>query len=128
MLKGSNHVIAATPAPGSLATPKTDFEVLEGLSVIRAKNGDSIPLVSVFQVCVCGIWYQTEDPSTVYRRAVCYVQNYGPDHVCLLPFMTHFADLSSWEYAKKLKPLIPQIEAAGVQVSQLCPKSTIFLI
>lgn len=43
-------------------------------------------------------------------------QNYGPQHVCLLPFLTHFADLSSWEYAKKLKTVIPQLEAAGTQV------------
>lgn len=46
-----------------------------------------------------------------------WAQNYGPDHVCLLPFLTHFADLSSWEYAKKLKTVIPQLEAVGVQVS-----------
>lgn len=44
------------------------------------------------------------------------LQNYGQGHVCLLPFLTHFADLSSWEYAKKLKAILPQIEAAGVQV------------
>ena len=50
------------------------------------------------------------------------LQNYGPQHVCLLPFLTHFADLSSWEYAKKLKTIIPQIEAAGTQASCLtCP-------
>lgn len=45
------------------------------------------------------------------------VQNYGTGHVCLLSFLTHFADLSSWEYAKKLKAILPQVEAAGVQVS-----------
>lgn len=45
------------------------------------------------------------------------MQNYGNGHVCLLPFLTHFADLSSWEYAKKLKAILPQVEAAGVQVS-----------
>ena len=44
------------------------------------------------------------------------MQNYGQGHVCLLPFLTHFADLSSWEYAKKLKAILPQIEAAGIQV------------
>ncbi len=47
------------------------------------------------------------------------VQNYGQQHVCLLPFLTHFADLSSWEYAKKLKAIIPQIEAAGIQASRV---------
>lgn len=45
------------------------------------------------------------------------MQNYGQGHVCLLPFLTHFADLSSWEYAKKLKAILSQVEAAGVQVS-----------
>ena len=47
------------------------------------------------------------------------MQNYGPGHVCLLPFLTHFADLSSWEYAKKLKAILPQIEAANIQVRVL---------
>ena len=47
------------------------------------------------------------------------LQNYGQDHVCLLPFLTHFADLSSWEYAKKLKAILPQVEAAGVQVKSV---------
>ena len=49
------------------------------------------------------------------------VQNYGPKHICLLPFLTHFADLSSWEYAKKLKAILPQIEDAGIQ-ARLMPK------
>jgi hypothetical protein len=33
-----------------------------------------------------------------------------------VPFLTHFADLSSWEYAQKLVKLIPQYQAAGAQV------------
>lgn len=70
---------------------QSEFDTLRPLSVVRAKNGETVPLVSIFQ-------------------------NYGSQHVCLLPFLTHFADLSSWEYAKKLKTIIPQVEAAGVQV------------
>ncbi|KAL0041490.1 hypothetical protein WJX79_005157 [Trebouxia sp. C0005] len=78
-------------AAASEAAHQNEFDRLKQLSVIRVKNGETVPLVSVFQ-------------------------NYGPQHVCLLPFLTHFADLSSWEYAKKLKAIIPQIEAAGTQV------------
>ncbi|KAL0050379.1 hypothetical protein WJX82_010014 [Trebouxia sp. C0006] len=78
-------------AAASETAHQNEFDKLKPLSVIRAKNGETVPLVSVFQ-------------------------NYGPQHVCLLPFLTHFADLSSWEYAKKLKTIIPQIEAAGTQV------------
>ena len=51
------------------------------------------------------------------------MQNYGPQHACLLPFLTHFADLSSWEYAKKLKTIIPQVEALGVQASHATAQS-----
>lgn len=83
-----NRQLATTP---SSAASIPEFDILRPLSVVRAKNGETIPLVSVFQ-------------------------NYGPKHVCLLPFLTHFADLSSWEYAKKLKAILPQIEAAGIQV------------
>ncbi|KAK9812732.1 hypothetical protein WJX72_002816 [[Myrmecia] bisecta] len=35
---------------------------------------------------------------------------------CVVPFLTHFADLSSWEYAQKLVKLIPTLQARGVQV------------
>ncbi|KAL3160882.1 hypothetical protein ABBQ38_009275 [Trebouxia sp. C0009 RCD-2024] len=85
------RVTRASQDTASLAAAQRDFDILKPLSVIRAKNGERVPLVSVFQ-------------------------NYGTGHVCLLSFLTHFADLSSWEYAKKLKAILPQVEAAGVQV------------
>jgi hypothetical protein len=31
--------------------------------------------------------------------------------VCVLFFLTHFADLSSWELAQKLKRALPQLQA-----------------
>lgn len=35
-----------------------------------------------------------------------------------IPFLTHFADLSSWEYAQKLSQrILPQLRDQGVQVS-----------
>lgn len=42
----------------SFASNKADFETLKGLSVVRAKNGDNVPLVSVFQVCCKHSLYQ----------------------------------------------------------------------
>lgn len=38
----------------SEAALETDFDKLKPLSVVRAKNGDTVPLVSVFQVTSCG--------------------------------------------------------------------------
>lgn len=38
----------------SEAALETDFDKLKALSVVRAKNGDTVPLVSVFQVTSCG--------------------------------------------------------------------------
>ncbi|CAK0785934.1 hypothetical protein CVIRNUC_009147 [Coccomyxa viridis] len=40
----------------------------------------------------------------------------GPQTTCAIIFMTHFADLSSWELAQKLKKGVPQLQARGVKV------------
>ncbi len=40
----------------------------------------------------------------------------APGKRVVIPFMTHFADLSSWEFAQKLVKKIPEYQAAGVQV------------
>ena len=47
---GPGHASPAASGSMSVATSPSEFEVLQGLSVIRAKNGDNVPLVSVFQV------------------------------------------------------------------------------
>jgi hypothetical protein len=39
----------------------------------------------------------------------------------VLPFLTHFADLSSWEYAQKLIKVLPQLQQQGVQVMTRLP-------
>lgn len=82
---------------------------LSSLIQLEAAWSCGIPVHCLFHV---GILY-----------SLMLVQNYGPQHVCLLPFLTHFADLSSWEYAKKLKPIIPQVEALGVQASHATVQS-----
>lgn len=40
----------------------------------------------------------------------------SPGTKVVIPFLTHFADLSSWEYAQKLIKVLPTLEASGVQV------------
>jgi hypothetical protein len=41
----------------------------------------------------------------------------GPDTRVVIPFLTHFADLSSWEYAQKLnQKVLPQLREQGIQV------------
>mmetsp|Transcript_4455 Transcript_4455/g.7425 ORF Transcript_4455/g.7425 Transcript_4455/m.7425 type:complete len:299 (+) Transcript_4455:20-916(+) len=39
-----------------------------------------------------------------------------PGTLTVIPFLTHFADLSSWEYAQKLVRVLPTLEASGVNV------------
>lgn len=34
-----------------------------------------------------------------------------PTTLCAIVFMTHFADLSSWEVAQKLKKKLPELQA-----------------
>ena len=40
----------ATNASAPAAAAQSEFDILRPLSVIRAKNGETVPLVSVFQV------------------------------------------------------------------------------
>lgn len=40
----------ASKASASVTAVQSEFDSLRALSVIRAKNGDKVPLVSVFQV------------------------------------------------------------------------------
>ncbi|KAA6429247.1 MAG: hypothetical protein FRX49_00643 [Trebouxia sp. A1-2] len=131
-------------AAASEAAHQNEFDRLKQLSVIRVKNGETVPLVSVFQVGHSSIVERNFTALFMYVQCLLMLpsrcsyhhstydhvalQNYGPQHVCLLPFLTHFADLSSWEYAKKLKAIIPQIEAAGTQASCLTYPCTVVVI
>eukprot|EP00775_Hariotina_reticulata_P002965 gene2965-3250_t len=41
----------------------------------------------------------------------------SPSNVVVIPFLTHFADLSSWEYGQKLiQKVLPSMEEQGIQV------------
>ena len=40
----------ASKAPTSITAVQSDFDSIRPLSVVRAKNGETVPLVSVFQV------------------------------------------------------------------------------
>eukprot|EP00877_Chromochloris_zofingiensis_P011333 jgi/Chrzof1/6453/Cz18g11140.t1 len=74
----------------ALATSQ-DYNNLKGQTVLRAVDGTQVELLSLWQ-------------ATPGTRVV-------------IPFLTHFADLSSWEFAQKLiKKGIPQLQQQGVQV------------
>lgn len=67
-----------------------DYEALQGARVLRADTGESVELLSLWQA--------------------------QPGKRVVLPFLTHFGDLSSWEYAQKLVKQLPAFAAAGVDV------------
>lgn len=67
-----------------------DYEALRGQMVVNVATGEFVEVTSLWEA----------------RPGKCVV----------LPFMTHFADLSSWEYAQKLVKVMPQLEASGAQV------------
>lgn len=60
------------------------------MQVTSAKTGEQASLI--------GLWQAT------------------PGTKVVLPFLTHFADLSSWELGQKLMKVMPTLEASGVQV------------
>jgi hypothetical protein len=48
---------------------------------------------------------------------LCLLLQSKANTVVAVPFLTHFADLSSWEYAQKLQQkALPQLQQMGVQV------------
>ena len=47
----------------------------------------------------------------ICRAQVACCSQTGPQTTCAIVFMTHFADLSSWELAQKLQKAIPQLQA-----------------
>jgi hypothetical protein len=73
------------------STSSPEYQCLEGLKVVSAASGVELELLSLWQ------------PS--------------PSNVVVIPFLTHFADLSSWEYGQKLvQKVIPRMEEQGIQV------------
>lgn len=68
-----------------------EYEALKGVKVFSAADGFEVELLSLWQP--------------------------GPDTRVVIPFLTHFADLSSWEYAQKLnQKVLPQLREQGLQV------------
>eukprot|EP00882_Tetradesmus_deserticola_P017039 GHRQ01018226.1.p1 GENE.GHRQ01018226.1~~GHRQ01018226.1.p1 ORF type:complete len:297 (+),score=106.89 GHRQ01018226.1:869-1759(+) len=68
-----------------------EYEALRGVKVLSAVDGCEVELLSLWQP--------------------------GRDTRVVIPFLTHFADLSSWEYAQKLSQrVLPQLREQGLQV------------
>ncbi|KAL6748932.1 AhpC/TSA antioxidant enzyme-domain-containing protein [Haematococcus lacustris] len=67
-----------------------EYDQLRDLTVYRAGSGEPVELLSLWQA--------------------------RPGSKVVMPFLTHFADLTSWEYAQKLVKIMPMLEASGVQV------------
>lgn len=72
------------------SSSSAEYESLKGIKVYNALTKEPVELLSLWE------------PS------------YG--NKVVLPFLTHFADLTSWEYAQKLVRLMPTLENSGVQV------------
>lgn len=67
-----------------------EYSALRDKTVISAETGEPVDLTSLWQAT--------------------------PGVRVVLPLLTHFADLSSWEYAQKLVQRLPDIEAQGARV------------
>ncbi|GAX81819.1 hypothetical protein CEUSTIGMA_g9247.t1 [Chlamydomonas eustigma] len=67
-----------------------EYNQLKGISVVKANTNERVELLSLWQA----------EPGTKVA----------------IPFLTHFADLSSWEYAQKLVKVLPTLEDSGVKV------------
>ncbi|KAF8061915.1 p80 [Scenedesmus sp. PABB004] len=81
----------AAVAVGGEPAAASDYAALRGVKVLSAADGFETELLS--------LWAP------------------GPDTTVVLPFLTHFADLTSWEYAQKLRQkVLPVMRERGVQV------------
>eukprot|EP00200_Dunaliella_tertiolecta_P001174 CAMPEP_0202363252 /NCGR_PEP_ID=MMETSP1126-20121109/15128_1 /ASSEMBLY_ACC=CAM_ASM_000457 /TAXON_ID=3047 /ORGANISM="Dunaliella tertiolecta, Strain CCMP1320" /LENGTH=277 /DNA_ID=CAMNT_0048957645 /DNA_START=242 /DNA_END=1075 /DNA_ORIENTATION=+ len=67
-----------------------EFEQLKGVTVYKAGSGDPVNITD--------LWQADQGAKVV------------------IPFLTHFADLTSWEYARKIVAIMPTLESSGVQV------------
>ncbi|GFR53261.1 hypothetical protein Agub_g16043, partial [Astrephomene gubernaculifera] len=72
------------------ARASAEYETLRGKTVYKASSGEPVELLS--------LWDASSGSKAV------------------IPFLTHFADLSSWEYAQQLLKLLPTLEASDVRV------------
>ncbi|KAG2483176.1 hypothetical protein HYH03_017968 [Edaphochlamys debaryana] len=68
-----------------------EYDTLRGAVAYKASSGDPVELLSLWEPV--------------------------PGSKAVIAFLTHFADLSSWELAQKLVKVIPTLEASGVRVA-----------
>ncbi|GLC39918.1 hypothetical protein PLESTB_001821700 [Pleodorina starrii] len=67
-----------------------EYEALRGKVAYKASSGDPVELLSLWEPY--------------------------PSSKVVIPCLTHFADLTSWEFAQKLIKVIPTLESSGVRV------------
>lgn len=116
---------------GSLLTCSS-YETLSSYTVKQASTGSPVQLTSLWQVCyqscalkswtvhrnlqqrhgVLQTWsrkYQAHEYSTVPDGIMAVHVQADANALCAVIFMTHFADLSSWELAQKLRKRLPKL-------------------
>ncbi|GAQ86414.1 hypothetical protein KFL_002870180 [Klebsormidium nitens] len=77
-------------ARSGAARSSLDYDALKGVQVLEAASGQPVELLSLWAA--------------------------KPGVRVVIPFMTHFADLSSWEFAQKLAKKLPELQANGVRI------------
>ncbi len=90
-----------------------EYDQLKGVSVTKAGSGESVELLSLWQARPCtraGASLACSPPCTPPATQA------ETGTKVVIPFLTHFADLSSWEYAQKLIKVMPVLESSGVKV------------
>ncbi|MEW5305746.1 MAG: hypothetical protein WDW36_008265 [Sanguina aurantia] len=68
----------------------SEYQTLQGYIVTRVSDDSQLPLLSLVQP--------------------------APGSKVVIAFLTHFADLTSWEYAQKLVKILPTLQAQGVDL------------
>ncbi|EFJ49943.1 hypothetical protein VOLCADRAFT_89241 [Volvox carteri f. nagariensis] len=86
-----NGRILGRPARGLAVCVRAsaEYEALRGKVAYKASSGDPVELLSLWEP--------------------------APTSKAVISFLTHFADLSSWEFAQKLVKVIPTLEGSGVR-------------
>ena len=97
-------------AVGEAGQP-SDSETLASASAPAIAGGDGGMAFEALR----GLSVQSANDSG--DRAITDLWASGSDATCVLVFVTHFADLTTWEYVEGLREVLPRLEAAGVEVA-----------
>ncbi|GIL61004.1 hypothetical protein Vafri_15429 [Volvox africanus] len=89
-LRNVNLLPRSLPRSSLRVRASAEYEALRGKVAYKASSGDPVDLLSLWEPY--------------------------PTSKAVIPFLTHFADLTSWEFAQKLVKLIPILEGSGVRV------------